>query len=57
MARKTAGDGMEIMIDIGKRYKLKQAMYVAMALEQMNIYWLEEPLPAEDYEGYRRLTE
>jgi L-rhamnonate dehydratase len=57
MARKTAGDHMEIMIDIGKRYKLKQSMYVAKALEQMNIYWLEEPLPAEDYTGYRRLTE
>ena len=57
MAKKTAGDRMEVMIDIGKRYKLKQAMYVAKALEQMNIYWLEEPLPAEDYAGYRRLTE
>ncbi len=56
-ARKTAGDNMEIMIDIGKRYKLKQAMQVARALEQMNIYWLEEPLPAEDFIGYRRLTE
>jgi L-alanine-DL-glutamate epimerase-like enolase superfamily enzyme len=48
---------MEIMIDIGKRYKLKQAMYMAKALEQMDIYWLEEPLPAEDYAGYRCLTE
>jgi L-rhamnonate dehydratase len=56
-ARETAGDGVEIMIDIGKRYRLKPAMYVAKALEQMNIYWLEEPLPAEDYLGYRRLTE
>jgi len=56
-ARKTAGDRMEIMIDIGKRYKLKQALYVAKALEQLNIYWLEEPLPAEDYDGYRRLSE
>ena len=56
-ARKTANDDMEIMIDIGKRYKLKQAMYVAKALEQINIYWLEEPLPAEDYAGYKRLTE
>jgi L-alanine-DL-glutamate epimerase-like enolase superfamily enzyme len=56
-ARKTAPDHMEIMIDIGKRYNLKQAMFVARELEQMNIYWLEEPLPAEDYEGYRRLTE
>jgi L-alanine-DL-glutamate epimerase-like enolase superfamily enzyme len=56
-ARIAAPDSMEIMIDIGKRYKLKQAMYLARALEQMNIYWLEEPLPAEDYAGYRRLTE
>jgi L-rhamnonate dehydratase len=55
-ARKTASENMEIMIDIGKRYRLKQAMYVARALEQMNIYWLEEPLPAEDYEGYKKLT-
>jgi L-alanine-DL-glutamate epimerase-like enolase superfamily enzyme len=55
--RKTAGDGIDIMIDIGKRYRLKQAVYMANALEQLDIYWLEEPLPDEDYEGYRRLTE
>lgn len=56
-ARKTAGDKVDIMIDIGKRYRLKSAMYVAKALEQLDIYWLEEPLPAEDYTGYKRLTE
>jgi L-rhamnonate dehydratase len=56
-ARKAAGDHVELMIDIGKRYRLKSAMYVAKALEQLNIYWLEEPLPAEDYKGYKRLTE
>jgi L-alanine-DL-glutamate epimerase-like enolase superfamily enzyme len=56
-ARRTAPDSMEVMIDIGKRYKLKQAMQVAKACEQMNIFWLEEPLPAEDFTGYRRLTE
>ena len=56
-ARKNAPDSMDIMIDIGKRYKLKQAMYIARAIEDINIYWLEEPLPAEDYEGYRKLTE
>jgi L-rhamnonate dehydratase len=56
-ARQAAGDRVDIMIDIGKRYRLKSAMYVAKALEQLNIYWLEEPLPAEDYIGYKRLTE
>ncbi|MEO5891804.1 MAG: mandelate racemase/muconate lactonizing enzyme family protein [Ferruginibacter sp.] len=56
-AKKAAGDKVEIMVDIGKRYRLKEAMYVAKALEQLNIYWLEEPLPAEDYIGYKKLTE
>lgn len=56
-ARKAAGDHVELMIDIGKRYRLKEALYVAKALEQLNIFWLEEPLPAEDYIGYKRLTE
>jgi L-alanine-DL-glutamate epimerase-like enolase superfamily enzyme len=56
-ARQAAGDKVDIMIDIGKRYRLKSALYVAKALEQLNIYWLEEPLPAEDYIGYKRLTQ
>jgi L-alanine-DL-glutamate epimerase-like enolase superfamily enzyme len=56
-ARQAAGDHVEIMIDIGKKYRLKSAMYVAKALEQLNIYWLEEPMPAEDYTGYKKLTE
>jgi L-rhamnonate dehydratase len=56
-ARQAAGDHVDIMIDIGKRYRLKEAIYVAKALEQLNIFWLEEPLPAEDYTGYKRLTE
>jgi L-rhamnonate dehydratase len=56
-AREAAGDKVDIMIDIGKRYRFKSALYVAKALEQLNIYWFEEPLPAEDYHGYKRLTE
>ncbi len=56
-AREAAGDKVELMVDIGKRYRLKSAMYMAKAMEQINVYWLEEPLPAEDIEGYRRLVE
>ena len=55
-ARQAAGDQVELMIDIGKRYRFKTALYVARALEQLNVYWLEEPFPAEDLEGYRRLS-
>ncbi len=56
-ARRAAGDQIELMIDIGKRYRFKTALYMARACEQFNVYWLEEPLPAEDLDGYRRLAE
>lgn len=56
-AKKVAGDKVEIMIDIGKRYRLKEAIRVAKAFEDLDIYWLEEPLPAEDLVGYRKLVE
>ena len=57
IAKATAGPNVEIMVDIGKRYKLKEAMRVAKAFEELDIYWLEEPLPAEDLEGYKRLSD
>ncbi len=56
-ARRAAGDSVEVMIDIGKRYRLKSALQMARACEEFNIYWLEEPFPAEDLDGYRRLAE
>jgi L-rhamnonate dehydratase len=56
-ARQAAGDQVELMIDIGKRYRYKSALYMARACEQSNVYWLEEPFPAEDLEGYRKLAE
>jgi L-alanine-DL-glutamate epimerase-like enolase superfamily enzyme len=56
-ARQAAGKDVELMIDIGKRYRLREAAYAAKAMEEYQIYWLEEPLPAEDLEGYRRLCE
>ncbi len=57
VARQAAGDQVELMIDVGKRYRFKSALYMARACEQFNVYWLEEPFPAEDLEGYRRLSE
>ena len=56
-ARGAAGDGVEIMIDIGKRYRYKQALEMARACQQLGVYWLEEPFPAEDLESYRRLAD
>lgn len=54
-AKEAAGRDVEIMIDIGHGYTLKMALQAAREFEDLGIYWMEEPLPPEDIEGYRRL--
>jgi len=54
-AKEVAGRDVEVMIDIGHGYTLKMAMQAAQEFEDIGIYWMEEPLPPEDMEGYQRL--
>jgi len=56
-AREAAGNDVEVMIDVGHGYSLKMALQVAKEFEQLGIYWMEEPLPPDDFEGYRRLCD
>ena len=34
---------------------LKDAIYVGKGLDELDIFWFEEPVAPEDYEGYRQL--
>lgn len=54
-AKESAGRDVEVMIDIGHGYSLKQAMQAAREFERIGIFWMEEPLPPEDLDGYRKL--
>lgn len=54
-ARAGAGDA-DLMLDIGQAYRVKQAIRMAGRLEKYRLRWMEEPLPPDDYEGYKRLT-
>jgi L-alanine-DL-glutamate epimerase-like enolase superfamily enzyme len=56
-ARKGLGDGPDLMIDAGLVWDAKTAIQRARAFSEHKIYWLEEPLGPDDYEGYRRLSE
>jgi L-alanine-DL-glutamate epimerase-like enolase superfamily enzyme len=63
--RKAVGDRIEIMVDANQGWKMpwdtgvpwdfERAYAVAKALEHLNIYWLEEPLPHYDFRGLARL--
>jgi L-alanine-DL-glutamate epimerase-like enolase superfamily enzyme len=56
-AKEGAGPDVEVMIDIGHGYTLKMALQAAQAFEQIGIFWMEEPLPPDDFEGYHRLCD
>ena len=44
------------MIDAGLVWDAKTALQRARAFSQYGIYWLEEPLRPDDYDGYRKLS-
>jgi L-rhamnonate dehydratase len=56
-ARRGVGDNVDLMIDAGLCYDVKTAIQRARQFEDYHIYWFEEPLMPDDYEGYRRLSE
>ena len=55
-ARRGLGDDADLMIDAGLVWDAKTAIQRARAFADYNIFWLEEPLLPDDYEGYRKLS-
>jgi len=55
--REVLGDEFKLMVDANHAYNLSDALYVGKGLDEMNIYWFEEPVAPEDYEGYKELKE
>jgi L-rhamnonate dehydratase len=58
-ARQTVGDGVDILIDAGLGYvaDAKRAIWVARELEQLGVYWLEEPFEPDELEAYAELAD
>ena len=58
-AREAGGEGVEILIDAGLGYgaDAATAIRVARELEQLGVYWLEEPFEPDEYEAYAELAD
>jgi L-alanine-DL-glutamate epimerase-like enolase superfamily enzyme len=58
-AKRAAGAGVEILIDAGFGYgaDADRAIRVARKLEDLGIYWLEEPFEPDEFEAYARLAD
>jgi L-alanine-DL-glutamate epimerase-like enolase superfamily enzyme len=53
--RRVIGPGRLLMVDANQLWDLPTARRAARALSAYDIFWLEEPLPAEDFRGYADL--
>ncbi|MDQ3161804.1 MAG: mandelate racemase/muconate lactonizing enzyme family protein [Actinomycetota bacterium] len=58
-AKEAGGDGVEIMIDAGLGYVADAATAIGVAreLEQLGVFWLEEPFEPDEYEAYAELAD
>jgi L-alanine-DL-glutamate epimerase-like enolase superfamily enzyme len=54
--RDAVGDGFEIMVDANQCFTLGEALRRAPHYAELAIGWFEEPLPADDLAGHRRLA-
>ncbi len=56
-AREEVGPNIDICADMYGRYDAITGEKVAKILEPLNMMWLEEPIPAENTDAYRKITE
>ena len=54
--RETVGNNIDIMVDANCAYNLNQAIKIADKIEKYDIFWFEEPLLPDDYNGYKILS-
>lgn len=54
--REAVGPDIKLMADGNGAYTLGSAIQMGRALEELNFYWFEEPLPQPGYVGYEVLS-
>lgn len=54
--RKRIGADVKLMVDYNQALSVDEALTRGRALDQENIYWLEEPIRHDDYAGAARLA-
>ena len=55
--REVVGKDFRLMVDANHAYTLNDALYVGRGLDELDIFWFEEPVAPEDYDGYRELKQ
>lgn len=54
--RKRIPEGVHVMVDYNQALSVAEALHRGRALDAAGVYWLEEPIRHDDYEGNARLA-
>jgi mandelate racemase len=54
--RKRLPDDVALMVDFNQALSLAEALERGRALDHEGVYWIEEPIRHDDYDGYARLA-
>ena len=57
IAREAIGDEIDLLIDAQCKYNVPLAIKMGRRFERYEPFWLEEPLPPDDIEGYQTVTQ
>ena len=55
--REAIGPDVKLLVDANCAYRYYQAIQFARRIEEYDIFWFEEPVAPDDYEGHRKLAE
>jgi galactonate dehydratase len=56
-AREAVGPKIDICVDMHGRYDLNTALAISKRLEPLKLMWLEEPIPAENVDAYKIISD
>ena len=57
VVRETVGPDVGVMVDANNAYPAHEAIRIAAQIEKYDIYWFEEPVGADDYQGCARVAQ
>ena len=49
--RNAIGPDVDLMADVNQRWDVRQALSIGSRIEEFGLYWLEDPVAADDYPG------
>ena len=55
--REAIGPDVKLLVDANCAYRAYEAIQLARRIEEYDIFWFEEPVAPDDYEGHRKLAE